>query len=303
MKFILTADWHLRASRPRCRIDDDWYGTQKKAIEQIEKIAIEKNCDVIINGDIFNSITDTSFQCIQMVQDFAKRLNVHALSCYMIAGNHDLLYHSTQNIEKSAIGILFNSENIFPVKEFFEKYPYNNSGEKINYSASNFDEQDNIFAHVVFKHILCFPDSKSLPFNVDAMTAKDLLEEFPNAKWIFTGDYHKNFYYEKNHRHVINPGCLLRQASDFKNYQCGVYFVDTEKEIVEFIPIIDKEQFVDDSYILKQEEREQRIENFVEKLKDTKNVSLDFLDNVKKAMQANNFENEIKNVIEELLEV
>lgn len=303
MEFILTADWHLRASRPRCRIDDDWYGTQKKAIEQIEKIAIEKNCDVIINGDIFNSITDTSFQCIQMVQDFAKRLKVYALSCYMIAGNHDLLYHSTQNIEKSAIGILFNSENIFPVKEFFEKYPYNNSGEKINYSASNFDEQDNKFAHVVFKHILCFPDSKSLPFNVDAMTAKDLLEEFPNAEWIFTGDYHKNFYYCKKGRHVVNPGCLIRQASDFKDYQCGVYYVNTDAEKVEFVPIIDNEEFVDDSYILKQGEREQRIDDFVNKLKSTKGVSLDFVENVHNAIIENKFDLAMVDMIDELMEV
>ena len=24
MKAIITADWHLRATRPQCRIDDDW---------------------------------------------------------------------------------------------------------------------------------------------------------------------------------------------------------------------------------------------------------------------------------------
>lgn len=298
MKFIITADWHLRATKPRCRIDKDWIRTQRKALEQVTKIAKQKNSSVLVVGDLFHSNSDTSFECIQMVQDMALELG----SLYILAGNHDLPYHSSENINKSAIGVLLNSSYIFQIKDLFETH-YRNSNEKINYSASNFDEQDNKFAKIVFKHILCFPDLKSLPPNVNALTAKDLLEEFPNAEWIFTGDYHHNFHYEKNHRHVINPGCLLRQASDFKNYQCGVYFVDTEKEIVEFIPIIDKEQFVDDSYILKQEEREQRIENFVEKLKDTKNVSLDFLDNVKKAMQANNFENEIKNTIEELLEV
>ena len=57
------------------------------------------------------------------------------------------------------------------------------------------------------------------------------------------------------------------------------------------------------SYILKQEEREQRIESFVDKLKDTKNISLDFIDNVQKAITANKLSPEMINMLEELLEV
>ena len=292
MKLIATADWHIRATRPRCRIDEDWMQTQRKALQQLVKIAKEKEAPVFVVGDLFNSNSDTTFECIQMVQQTADQLG----ELYVLAGNHDLPYHSSENIEKSAIGVLLNSQNIFSIKNYMEHLLY-------DFSASNFDEEDNKAAEIVFKHVLCFPDVKSLPPNVDALTAKDLLSEFKNAQWIFTGDYHHNFHYEKNGRHVINPGCLLRQASDFKDYECGVYYVDTENEIVEFIPIIDNEQFIDDSYILKQEEREERIEKFVDKLKDTKNVSLDFIDNVHKAIAANKLSEEMINMLEELLEV
>lgn len=294
MNFIVTADWHLRASRPRCRIDDDWYETQRRMVDQVRKIAFEKKCNVMIVGDIFNSNTDTSFQCIQIIQDFAKKLEEKSLSCYILAGNHDLLYHSSENIEKSAIGILFKSENIFPIQEL------DLDGKEI--SAPNFDGKVENKKYI-FRHILCFPDLKSLPPNVDAITAKELLSETPEAEFVFTGDYHHNFHYEKNGRHVVNPGCLIRQVSDMKDYQCGVYYVDTDENIVEFIPIIDQEQFIDDSYILKQEEREQRIEDFVDKLKSTKNISLDFIDNVHKAVETNDFDPEMKDLISELLEV
>ncbi len=290
MKIIVTADWHIRATKPRCRIDEDWMETQRNALNQIQKISKEKNAFVMVVGDIFHSNSDTSFECIQMVQQMADELG----ELYILAGNHDLPYHSSENINKSAVGILFNSENIFPIKKYFEGFEC---------SAGNFDEKDNDDASIVFKHVLCFPDAKSIPQNVDAMTAKELLDEFPNARWIFIGDYHHNFHYEKNGRHVINPGCILRQASDFKDYQCGVYYVDTDKNEIEFIPIIDKERFIDDSYILKQEEREQRIESFVDKLKDTKNISLDFIDNVHKAIQENKLEFDVVDMIEELLEV
>lgn len=302
MRFILTADWHLRATKPRCRIDEDWIETQKKAINQVLAVALQNESDVVIVGDIFNSNSDTSFQCIQLVQDFAKQLNSKNLSCYILAGNHDLLYHSSENIKKSAIGILLSSENIFLINELFEKYRFN-LDEKINYSVANFDEPDNKYADMVFKHVLCFPDMKSLPPNVDAFTAKELTEEFPNADWIFIGDYHHNFYYRKNGKHVVNPGCLLRQAVDFKDYQCGVYFIDTDREIVKFNPIIDDEEFIDDTYILKQEERTERIESFVDKLKKTKNISLDFIDNVKKAMKSNKFDSEMNDLLLDLLGV
>lgn len=292
MKLIVTADWHIRATRPRCRVDEDWIQTQQKALNQIVQISNEKKAPVFVVGDLFHSNSDTSFQCIQIVQQMADQLG----ELYVLCGNHDLPYHSSENIEKSAIGVLLGSNNIHLVKSCFDQLMY-------VYSAANFDQEDNKDAEIVFKHVLVFPDVKSIPPNVDAITAKELLSEFPKAKWIFTGDYHHNFHYEKNGRHVVNPGCLLRQASDVKDYQCGVYYIDTDKEIVEFIPIIDTEEFVDDSYIIKQEERETRIENFVDKLKDTKSVSLDFINNVENAMLENNIQGELRDKIEQLLEV
>lgn len=291
MRLIITADWHLRATLPRCRVDNDWYETQKRAVEQVKNIAVAKKSSVAIIGDIFHSNSDTSFRTIQIVQDFAKELAKEKLKCYILAGNHDLIYHSTSNINKSAIGILFNSENIYPISSL---------GDDV--SAPNFDEavENKKF---VFRHILCFPNVKSLPPNVDAVTASELLAETPKAKYVFTGDYHHNFHYEKNGRSVINPGCLLRQASDMKDYQCGVYFVDTEERIVSFVPIIDNELFVDDSYILKQNERTERIESFVDKLQNSELVSLDFVENVKSFMVQNKLEKELVLVVEELLGV
>lgn len=294
MKLIITADWHIRATRPRCRIDEDWYAVQRNCINQVVDIAIKKKCSVAIVGDIFDRHSDTSFQCVNLVQSFAEKLGQNKLACYILAGNHDLLYHSSENIERSAIGVLFSSYNILPIQALDE------SGEKI--SAGNFDEEVKDRKYV-FRHILCFPDMKSLPPNVNAMTAKDLLEETPKAEWIFTGDYHRHFHYKRNGRNVINPGCLMRQASDMIDYECGVYYVDTDEDIVEFIPIVDDAKFIDDSYILREKEREERIGDFVEKLRTTDCLSLDFFENVNNALQANELTEEARKMIEELLEV
>ena len=294
MKMIITADWHLRATRPRCRIDNDWMETQANALRQLLEISDEKDAPIMVVGDLFHSNSDTSFECINMVQKLAD----YSGELYILAGNHDLPYHSSENIDKSAIGVLLKSENIFKIEYFFENVI---GFQNISYSASNFDEEDNKFAEIVFKHILTMPSKDKMEFVGDCETPESLLDKFPKAKWVFTGDYHHNFHYEKNGRHVINSGCLIRQVADMKDYQCGVYFVDTDENIVEFIPIIDNEQLIDDSYITKENERENRIDDFVDKLKKTESISFDFIDNVEKEVQQNKFESELVDVINELI--
>lgn len=292
-KFIVTSDWHLRNQRPRCRKDEDWIDTQKKALKQILDAAIEKNCDVFLVGDIFHSANETTFEIVQIVQNFAKVLGEHNLSLYVLFGNHDLRFHSSSYIDKSAVGILLQSENIYPIS-IFE-----------NVSAPNFDEEPKYVEEVdyLFLHTLCFPDMKSVPPNVNATFAKELLEEYLHPKWIFTGDYHGNFHYEWNGRHVVNSGCLLRQVVDMKDHQCGVYYIDTDSEEVEFIPIKDDVELVDDSYIIEEKERDERIESFVDKLRQTDLVTLDYLENVEKALLNDSISDKVKDVIRELLEV
>lgn len=294
MKLIISADWHIRATRPRCRKDEDWIETQKKALKQIANISEQKNATVMVVGDIFHSNSDTSFECIQMVQKFSDEVG----GMYILAGNHDLPFHNSENIDKSAIGVLLNCNNVLKIKDYFEKLDCDDS----NYSAGNFDEEDNYNAQIVFKHTLTIPEEDKNPL-IDCETPESLVKKFPDAKYIFTGDYHKNFCKKIKNTYVINPGCLLRQASDMKDYQCGVYFVDTDKDIQEFIPITDSEELVDDSYILKENERDDRISNFVNKLKDTKNISLDFVSNVEDSIRRNNLDENIVSVINELMEV
>ena len=285
MRFVLTADWHIRATKPRCRIDEDWVQTQRLALNQIADIANSKDFPVYVVGDLFHSHGDTSFEVVQLIQEFANSLN-HGM--FILAGNHDLQYHNSSNLHKSAIGILLHCEKI----NFIQNNEY--------VSAGNFD-QETENKDIIFKHILCFPDLKSMPPNVNAVTAEDLLDEYDNAKWIFTGDYHHNFVYENKGRHVVNSGCLIRQVSDMKDYQCGVYVIDTDLNEIDFVPIVDDYDLVDDSHILRQNEKDERIENMVDKLMDIEAVSLDFIQNIENVLLNNDIPDEIRKCVKELI--
>ena len=285
MRFVLTADWHIRATKPRCRIDEDWIQTQRLALNQIADIANSNDCPVYVVGDLFHSHGDTNFEVVQLIQEFANSLN-HGM--FILAGNHDLPHHNSSNLHKSAIGILLHCEKI----NFIQNNEY--------VSAGNFD-QETENKEIIFKHILCFPDLKSMPPNVNAATAEDLLDEYDNAKWIFTGDYHHNFVYENKGRHVVNSGCLIRQVSDMKDYQCGVYVIDTDLNKIDFVPIVDDYDLVDDSHILRQNEKDERIENMVDKLMDIEAVSLDFIQNIENVLLKTDVSDEIRKCVKELI--
>lgn len=275
MKFIASSDKHLQLNIPRCRQDLDWLGTQRRLLQFIANEANKRKCPVFDFGDVFNTakvpdIIKTLFL------EFAYSINN---GLRILAGNHSLLYHSWDNVNESSFGIINEI-----VKGGDKQIQY---FDDIGLYSHFNEEMKGTDTGLVFIHRLVFENAKSIPPNVNACTANDLLQEFPNAKWIFTGDQHHAFHYEKKGRHVINPGCLYRGDADFKTYQPIIYFIDTDKEIVEEINIPDTEEIIDDQYIIDRDEKEERISAFVEKLKKNEAIELDFMKNIEKALLIN----------------
>lgn len=285
MKAIITADWHLRADKPRCRLDENWFVTQQHVLSFISEETKNRGVPLFVVGDIFNtpnvpsSIVNIALDCLLDI------LSTTAVG--ILAGNHDLPYHSWANVNNSSFGIL---NRLFDDMGSYGQWAH--FGE-----AFDGAEEDKIR----FIHALTFPDLDSIPSNAEAFTAPELLSEYPD-NWIFTGDYHHSFHYEKNGRHVINPGCILRQVADMIEYQPKICYVDTEAEIVEWINIPDNEAMVTDEYLRDAEEREDRISAFIEGVNQSGQVSLNFLDNLEAAMADNKMNKLVKDTILELVE-
>jgi len=296
--YIVTADWHLRSNKPRCRLDLDWISTQKKALDQILRYANEYNASVICIGDIFHSTNETTNEIINMVQEFAIELQVIGGTFYILAGNHDLPQHNLENISRSAFQILLNSINI---SEIFQLSHVVDLGEV---SAANFGGEDTN-SEIIFKHVLCFPEDVKMPPNYKITRPSELFEQFNNARYIFTGDYHRQFFYEdKKKKTLLNPGCLLRQAADMIDYEPSVFLVEFLNGEMKYksLPIKDDEKMVTDEYLETEKERNSRIDAFIERIKDNKSVTFDFLENVHNLLKNNEIKDDIKNIILELME-
>jgi DNA repair exonuclease SbcCD nuclease subunit len=300
MHLLITADWHLRTSLPRCRLDEDWMETQRKALRLIGKYSGRyDNCPIIVIGDIFHSNNDVSHELITMVQDFA--VSIKPAILYLIPGNHDLPYHSMDNIHRSAIGILLNSDNIKSASALrYIETGANN--ERLAISAEPFGMEQKKDCPYVFEHILCFPDKKSIPPGAEGATPQGLLKKYSDAHYIFTGDYHQFFEYHNGDKLVCNPGCLLRQAADLAEYKSGIVLFDSFTGAIKRLLIRDDSELVTDEYLEKQAFREGRIEAFIEKMKNNEGVTLDFIFNVKTKLQLKKVPLKVKELVEKLLE-
>ena len=302
-KFILTADWHLRSQRPRCRLDDNWLETQWNALGQIINYADEYEADVIVIGDIFHSTNETTNEVIGLVQEVALHLERFGKSLYILAGNHDLPQHNLENINRSAFQILLNSKNINHLDQL--DIGHSDECNKMEISSSNFGANDKLDAEIVFKHILCFPENEKILPNDKIVKPSELFAQFENAKYIFTGDYHKQFAYSKGKtKKLLNPGCLLRQAADMIDYEPAVFYIEFINGELTYctLPIPDDEKMVTDEYLEKEEMRNNRIEAFIERIRENEQVTFDFIENVHNLMKNNKIEPEIKNTILELME-
>lgn len=272
MRFLLTADWHLRQARPRCRLDEDWVETQMQQIRRIGLIAAKENVPVVVTGDVFHHPRVAT----EVVNRLIDELKQFKDGVYFLAGNHDLPYHSLDNLKQSSIGTLLHR---FPdIGKMWKDFGFACTWAHFG------NDLKGVQGTPRFIHRLVWPSAESRPQIADkdiGQTAEELLEEFPDNPVIFTGDYHHAFHFEKDGRHVINPGCINIQASDMIGYQPGVDLVDLRNGIsVERIPLPEDGSLVTDSHIQADKERDTRIDALVEKVSEGQGVSLDFASNV-----------------------
>lgn len=284
MKFIFTADWHIRPDKPICRLDEDWLKTQESQVDFVIRQVIKHKCPLVIGGDIFHKP--------QIPDSLKNMLMLHFIGqhVYAIAGNHCAPYHSFDNINDSSFGVLFNSGVIDTPPRSMGSYAH--FGQPMSEGGKE----------VVFLHEPIFAAEKDCPPNMKAKTADQVFDEYPDAKWILCGDIHRGYHVKKQGRHLIMAGALNRQASNFKDYEPKIWFIDTDANTVEEILVPDDVSMVTDQHIQIKDEREDRITAFVSLIRESKSVSLDYEVNVRQAIQENpDMNSATLQVIEELM--
>ena len=283
-KYICTADWHLKKAVPVCRTEteEEWFAYQFKIIYQILDLCEKYESTLLIAGDLF----DRAVPGQKLINTFLLNFKNLDFKIIAIAGNHDLPYHNFNLINESAFDTLTQG-NIFDHSSEITEHHFNTEKDK---------DRD-----IVICHHLCFPDKKSIPPNVNAYIPDDIFDMYPTAKYIICGDYHQGHVTEKDGRFVIVPGCTTIQAADLINYDPKVYLLDTNNNTIEAIKLTNNKDNISNLHITEQNERDTRIDEFIDSLVRNKKISLDFVLNVKRILETK-IDEDVKKIIIQIME-
>lgn len=283
---IITGDWHLRNDLPPCRPEtpEEWLDLQFSIVRRIFQLAEKIGVTIYHTGDLLHR-SNPYYGILGRLQ---KTHEEEDPDFGRLGGNHDFPYNTFDNAINSGW-------NLAPGWELPDEFPG-----AFHFGQSPKDPN----ADIIFTHQLVWPSEKDKPSMASGKTASELLDEFPKAKWIFTGDYHRAFHYEEDGRHVVNPGCITRQSVNEIDYTPGFYIVDTKKESVEFVEVGDTVPLVT-THLEKTKERDERMAAFIEVIKEARDGETgltSFKDNLKKKLLNKKLPQGILEIVKEIEE-
>jgi len=281
---ILTSDWHLRETVPICRTDDFFKAMEKK-VDFIFSLAKEHGCPILVAGDLGHS---PKWSC-QLLEWFISKITKD-LKIFVIPGQHDLLNHRLDSWKSCAVGVLYASEviillgpedlqNSWEFDDFIiHAYPYGVliSGVKVRKGDK---------PHLAMIHQLVF-DTQNQKWQADqGSLSSSLLKSFECFNVIHSGDNHKRFIIGGRGRWLVNPGSILRMTTDQFDHRPCIYLWDGQSCEPVYLPV--EEGVVSRDHVDREEEKDQRIEAYINRLKDEVEIGLDFQSNLENYFRQN----------------
>ena len=274
---IVCADLHLRLDVPICRneTEEEWFQLQRKTLH-----ALKGEDDILIAGDIFHRPVSSP----KLVNLFLSMMRGQEV--FTMPGNHDL---QARNPDLTGTSYGTVEHFCYSLTSRWGLVPY---GETKVEGGANMD--------ILFMHRYVVESSSDIISGMDAIAAHDLLALYPDYKIIVAGDNHSGFIYEEKGRKVLVPGAMTRQTADAIDKLPKMYYIDSALNITPIL-LPDVGNMVSREHLDKLNEKEERITAFVEALKERKEITLDFEENVEAALRANKLKEETVKMVKELV--
>lgn len=244
---ILTSDWHLREDTPKCRTDDFLKALILK-MKFVSDLQRKYNCPVLHGGDLFHYWKSSPFLISLALENLPNDF-------WSAIGQHDLPQHVMSLIHKSAFHTVVKAERVHFMQEWGH---WGKDPEDAGYWKDSERK-------VTVLHRMVWKDRPPFPGCVD-MCAKDVLRAYPEYDLILTGDNHTPFVERLNGRILVNPGSLMRTTADQMDHRPRVYLWDSEVNEVSPVYLPINPGVVTRDHLDHQEERDARIQAFVERL-------------------------------------
>lgn len=274
---ILTGDWHLRESIPVCRTDNFWEAQWSK-VRQIRDLQQQYQCLVIHSGDLFDHWKPSPYLLSETMENLPDQF-------YTVYGNHDLPQHNLELVNKSGIHTLEIAERLKTL------------------SGAHWGQDlvsDETSPWTVW-HVMTYQGKVPWPGCTD-LSAKQILQKYPQFDLIVTGHNHKSFVEELDGRLLVNPGSLTRQTADQEDHEPKVYLYYASTNTV--VPHILKHEkgVISREHIDRTEHRNERLEAFVQLLSEEYEHGISFEENLERFCQVNNVRKSVTDIIRKAIE-
>jgi predicted phosphodiesterase len=180
-----------------------------------------------------------------------------------IPGNHDLPNHNLDLIEKSGLWTLEKAGKVKIIPCALGRIGVFMIGE---------------FEVGITHQLINHPQSDT--------TAKDLLKR-TDVDLLITGDNHMTFVEEHKGKLLINPGSLSRQTAAQEEHKPCVFLYSISRGEYQSVSVPIEPDVIQREHLEKQEQREDRMERFMDSMKSGYEIGLDFPENMKTWLKKN----------------
>lgn len=285
---ILTADWHLRDTQPKCRTDN-YYQVQFNKIRFIKGLAnMHEGCPVLIAGDIFDTAKPSPML-------LASTLHFLPSLVVCIPGQHDMPSHSLENLNQSGLAVIEQGSDCTVLKNPTDYKPSIAGNEIIGFPWGS--KISNIKGDIALVHTLLQEPKNYNSHIAYEEDCESLLKKLPACRLVVSGDNHKSFTYRKGEQLIVNPGSIMRMDADQIDYKPCVYLWYAGTNTVEPVYLPIGEDVVTREHLEKKQEEDLRMEAYKNRLQACVEIGVSFEKNIDNYIRKNKIEKEISQEI------
>lgn len=279
---VFCGDIHLRDKKPVARTDV-YFSAMWEKLMFIDGLGVEHNVPILCSGDFYDNWKASP----ELLSSTIEAINA---DWYSIYGDHDLASHSLKLKHKSGLTTLQKANKITIVK----------GGHGTNKSNDNLPKKAKPIViegrKVMLWHILTWHNELPYP-GCEVSNAKQLLKKYSQYDCILTGDNHIPFVVKRKGNLLVNPGSMMRNKADQINYKPAVwlYYAETNEVEPVYLPI--EEGVISREHIEIKNQRNERIDAFVDKLKTDFKLTMNFKQNLIRFFNNNKTKKKVKKII------
>ena len=293
---ILMSDVHIRESTPECRTDD-FLATFERKLNFVKDLQKKHdNIPLLIAGDLFHHWKNSPFLLSWALRNLPDNI-------ITIPGQHDLQAHSLENVDKSSIKVLEEAGKLTLLirDSIYRKaltsavvgFPW---GIQLEGTTISGEHKIALIHYLVYKGKEPFPGASE-----KGGTGKQIIKKMPGFDLIVSGDNHQTFVERVGDQLLVNPGSFMRTtAAQIDHKPCVFLWRASDNEIEQvFLPI--EKNVISREHIDLENEKDERIESFVSRLKDNVEITLSFKSNLDRFVNKNKVREGIQNIIKRCL--